>query len=351
MDLTKLKTQVVLKSEEEKFKSLLAQYHYLGAIPKIGNTIWYVATIDNRWVALASFSVSALKVKARDQWIGWDFRHQNGRLRLVVNNNRFLILPEAHSPNLGSKALSLFLRRLNNDWLKLFGHRILLVETFVDPKKFKGTVYKASNWLYVGDTRGFSRTKRTYARTGETKMVFVRALSRGARKILSQPILSENFNIGQIRMDMKAEHMKALPDFFSNVTDPRRAEGKRHQLKTILAIATAAILCGAKGYKGIYEWAKDLSEKARQRFNCRQENRKSQVPSEYVIRNVLIRVDPDELDQSFQAWNANYAIMDESLAMDGKTMRNAIDDNGRQTHIMSLVGHNSAICYAQKKSV
>jgi hypothetical protein len=182
-------------------------------------------------------------------------------------------------------------------------------------------------------------------------MVFVKALSRNARKLLSQPILSEKFNIGRVRMDMKADHMKALPDFFSNVTDPRRAEGKRHHLKTILAIATAAVLCGAKGYKGIYKWAEDLGEKARQRFNCRIENGKSQVPSEYVIRNVLIRIDPDELDKSFQAWNAKYAVEDESLAMDGKTMRNAIDDNGRQTHIMSLIGHDSAVCYAQKKSV
>lgn len=350
MGLKKLEARIVLREEEEKFKDLLTRYHYLGSVPKIGNTIWYVATIDERWVALAGFSVSALKVKARDQWIGWDFRHQNGRLRLAVNNNRFLILPDTRLPNLGSKALSLFLKRLSDDWLALFGHRILLVETFVDPKRFKGTVYKASNWIYVGNTKGYSRTNRTYSRTGETKMVFLRTLSRNARKILSQPILSEKFNIGRIRMDMIADHMKALPDFFSNVTDPRRAEGKRHHLKTILAIATAAILCGAKGYKGIHEWAKDLGEKARQRFNCRRVNGKSQVPSEYVIRDVLIRIDPDELDQSLQAWNEAYAVEDKSLAMDGKTMCNAIDDNGRQTHIMSLIGHDSGTCHAQKKS-
>lgn len=92
MDLKRLEARIVLKEEEEKFKTLLSQYHYLGAVPKIGNTIWYVATIDNRWVALASFSVSALKERARDQWIGWDFRHQNGRPRLVVKNNQSTLL-------------------------------------------------------------------------------------------------------------------------------------------------------------------------------------------------------------------------------------------------------------------
>jgi hypothetical protein len=65
---------------------------------------------------------------------------------------------------------------------------------------------------------------------------------------------------------------------------------------------------------------------------------------------VLIRIDPDELDQSLQAWNEAYAVEDKSLAMDGKTMCNAIDDNGRQTHIMSLIGHDSGTCHAQKKS-
>lgn len=351
MDLKRLKARIVLKEEEERFNSLLTRYHYLGSVPKIGKTIWYVATLNENWVALASFSVPALKVKARDQWIGWDFRHQTGRLRFLVNNNRFLILPDTCLPYLGSKALSLFLRRLNEDWVELFGYRVLLVETFVDPKRFQGTVYKACNWLYVGNTKGYSRANRTYERTGAPKLVFVRALHRHARTILSQPLLNEGLANGRIRMTMKAEQMKALPDFFSNVTDPRRAEGKRHPLKTILALATAAILCGARGYKGIYLWSKDLGEKARQRFNCRKENGKSQVPSEYVIRDVLIRVDPAELDQSFQAWNSTYAVEDASLAMDGKTMCSAIDDQGRQTHIMSLIGHDSALCHTQKKSV
>jgi hypothetical protein len=68
-------------------------HHYLGALPKIGNTLWYIATVEDQWLALLSFSAPALKCSARDQWIGWGYRHQYDRLNLVANNSRFLILP------------------------------------------------------------------------------------------------------------------------------------------------------------------------------------------------------------------------------------------------------------------
>jgi hypothetical protein len=105
-----------------------------------------------------NFSSAALKCAARDCWIGWNFRHQYSRLKLLTNNSRFLILPAWHYPNLASITLSLCLKRLPGDWQAYFGHPSLLVETFVDPARFHGTLYKASNWLYPGNTQGFSRT-------------------------------------------------------------------------------------------------------------------------------------------------------------------------------------------------
>ena len=88
----------------------------------------------------------------------------------------------------------------------------------------------------------------------------------------------------------------------------------------------------------------------RERFGCRIENRQRLVPSESIIRDVLIRVDPDALDRALQRWNVDYGQTDDTLAIDGKTMCNAIDADGRQTHIMSVVGHATAQCYTQKKS-
>jgi len=119
-----------------------------------------VATYLGEWVALLCFSAAAWKCAVRDRWIGWGYRHQYDRLNLVANNSRFLILPDWHRPNLGSRTLSLCERRLPADWQGRFGHPLVLLETFVDPGRYQGIVYKAANWFYLGDTRGFRRTRQ-----------------------------------------------------------------------------------------------------------------------------------------------------------------------------------------------
>jgi hypothetical protein len=96
----------VHQSEEERYQYLMQEYHYLGSLPKISETLWYIATYLNEWVALISFSAPALKCKARDHWIGWDFRHQYDRLKLLTNNSRFLILPDWHYIALRAPQLS-----------------------------------------------------------------------------------------------------------------------------------------------------------------------------------------------------------------------------------------------------
>lgn len=150
-------------------------------------------------------------------------------------------------------------------------------------------------------------------------------------------------------MMLKAEQMRSLPDFFIQIPDPRRTQGRRHRISTVLAIAAGAVLCGMRGYKAIADWAQSLGQKARERFGCRRENGRFVVPSEYVIRDVIIRVDPQHLDHALQQWNETYGKQDQSLAIDGKTMCNAIDDQGYQTHIMSAIGHQTKTCYTQKK--
>ena len=148
---------------------------------------------------------------------------------------------------------------------------------------------------------------------------------------------------------LSAQQMRSLPDFFIDIPDPRRAQGRRHSLPTVLAIAAGAILCGMRGYKAIADWAQSLGPKARERFRCRRINGRYLVASESIIRNVMIRVDPTHLDRSVQRWNAAYGEHDTALAIDGKTMCNALDPNGHQTHVMSVAGHQSKSCYTQKK--
>ncbi len=350
LNLLEVLVRPVHALEEPRFQRLMQEHHYLGALRKISETLWYVTTFGDQWVALLSFSAAALKCSARDRWIGWNFRHQYDRLKLLTNNSRFLILPDWHFPNLASRILSLCQKRLPADWQAVFGHPVVLLETFVDPQRFRGTIYKAANWIYVGDTKGFHRTRKGYSATAHSpKMVFVKPLTSDAQALLSRPILEPAYRTGGPKIMLSAQQMQALPDFFADIPDPRRAQGRRHPLSTVLAIAAGATLCGMCGYLAISDWAKSLGQKARERFGCRYQDRRHIVPSLSIIRDVLIRVDPVHLDRALQRWNQAYGQQDESLAIDGKTMCNAIDDQGYQTHIMSAIGHQSKTCYTQKK--
>ena len=192
-----------------------ASMYGLGDLSKIGHTLWYVATYAGEWSALLSFSASAWKRGVRDRWIGWDFRHQFDRLNLIANNSRFLILPEWHYPNLGSKALSLCHQRIAGDWQTHFGQPLLLLETFVDPSRFHGTVYRAANWTCLGLTRGFRRTREGYSMNAPSpKLFFILPLQCDARAQISSPILNPIYRTGAPRIMLTAQQMRTLPDFF-----------------------------------------------------------------------------------------------------------------------------------------
>ena len=348
--LSEIQVRPVERSEEGRYQAQMARHHYLGALPKIGETAWYVATWREQWVAQLSLSAAALKCGVRDRWIGWDFRSQYGRLKLIANNSRFLILPEWHRPNVGSRVLSLTERRVVGDWQTRFGHALLLLETFVDPRRFHGGVYRAANWLELGLTQGYRRTRQGYSNEANApKRVFVRALRGDARARLTHPDHERLELTGDPKIMLNAEQMRSLPMCFTAVTDPRRVHGVRHRLAVVLGIAAGATLCGMRGYKAISDWADALGQQARQRFGCRRENKRYVVPSEFVIRDCLMRIEPDVLDRALNDWNKAWGMHDEALALDGKTMKNALDQAGHQTHIMSVVGHDSKTCHAQKK--
>ena len=149
--------------------------------------------LDGQYVALIAFGVAALHLKARDRWIGWSPRQRARRLGLVVNNSRFLVLPEREKlPNLASRVLGLVLRRLSDDWLKLHGKPILVVETFVDETRYRGTCYKACGFVAIGATAGFARSSRDfYTEHGKPKQLFVRELHPRGCALLRQARLPE----------------------------------------------------------------------------------------------------------------------------------------------------------------
>ena len=135
------------------WNELMQRWHYLGKGPLCGAQIRYlVESSRHGWLGALAFSAAQWRLKKRDEYIGWSEAARRAHLHQVVGNSRFLILPSVHVPNLASRALSLTLSRLGKDWTERYGYAPVLAETFVDPRRFTGTCYRAANWQPVGQT-------------------------------------------------------------------------------------------------------------------------------------------------------------------------------------------------------
>jgi SRSO17 transposase len=163
---------------------LVKQYHYLGYQNLFGHRLKYLALSGDRPVAALSWSAAALKVGVRDHFIGWSEEQRRAYLGRVANNSRFLIFPWVLVPHLASHVLSLNIRRLARDWERHFSQPLWLLETFVDPSRFKGTSYKAANWHFIGQTRGYGKEGQSYIHHGSIKEVYLYVLEPRFRKII-----------------------------------------------------------------------------------------------------------------------------------------------------------------------
>jgi len=164
------------------WRELIGRYHYLGDRVPVGATLRYFVRSVRRpdqVLACLGWTSAAWKLAARDRWIGWSDAQRRVALPYVVNNSRFLVLPWVHVPALASHILSRCARQLPGDWAARYGVRPLLLETLVDPARFRGTCYRAANWLPLGETVGRGRMDRAHGLTGHApKTVYVYPLGR-----------------------------------------------------------------------------------------------------------------------------------------------------------------------------
>lgn len=161
------------------------RYHYVEAGPLCGAQIRYwIQRSDGERLGGLAFSAAAWQLETRDRWIGWSSRARQHNLDQVVCNSRFLICPWVRVPHLASHVLSLCEKRLLEDWRQEYGVEPVLMETFVDSKRFKGTCYRAANWIPVGATRGRSRQDRNRTISAGVKDVYLYPLNRKARTLL-----------------------------------------------------------------------------------------------------------------------------------------------------------------------
>lgn len=166
---------------EPLYNSLIQQYHYLGFKQIVGSHLKYIAFIDDRPVACLGWGSAAWSVKCRDSFIGWDKQTKEKNLHLLANNTRFLVLSWVSIKCLASKILSLNIKRISDDWLKIYNHPLYLLETFVEKDRFKGTCYKAANWLCVGQTKGSAKRGNNHLFHGNIKDVYLYPLSKDFR--------------------------------------------------------------------------------------------------------------------------------------------------------------------------
>lgn len=173
------------RSEREELRAALATFHYLGYRAPAGENLQYVVRDrTGRLLAAVVFAGAAWKCAARDRWIGWSCGQREANLKGIANNGRFLILPWVRVTHLGSWILGALGRRIAGDWQAKYGHRVVLLETFVERERFAGTCYRAANWLRVGETRGRSRADRHRTLRVPVKELYVRALRPDFREAL-----------------------------------------------------------------------------------------------------------------------------------------------------------------------
>lgn len=183
-NFTDLQVQSLDPQNSYLWDYLIHHYHYLGRPTLVGEHLRHLVFINGQVVACLAWASAAWKIKARDQFIGWEEDTKRKNLHLIANNTRFLILPWIRVKFLASKALSLSLRRLSADWEKTYEHPLYLAETFVDISRFSGTCYQAANWMEVGRTKGSAKKGNAYQYHGQAKAIYLYPLHPHFRRFL-----------------------------------------------------------------------------------------------------------------------------------------------------------------------
>ena len=173
------------KTESRRWREQMERYHYLGCRVPFGANLRYWVRHEERELACLLWTSPAWRMQARDQWIGWSDEQRRHNLQRIVNNGRFLSLPWVQVKGLASKTLALSARQMPREWESRYGHRPLLLETLVNAERFRGTCYRAANWVHVGQTSGRGRMDREHAAHDTAiKDIYVYPLTRDARQHL-----------------------------------------------------------------------------------------------------------------------------------------------------------------------
>jgi hypothetical protein len=327
-----VRVRLLTPEEWPRASQLLDEHHYLGSLKPVGERLHYAVTdAQDDWLGLLVFCSAARRLRARDHWIGWSEEQRRRRLPLLASNTRFLLLPDKTVPNLASKTLRLVLARLSEDWQARYSHPVLLVETFVDPAHFTGTLYTASGWTELGRTDGTGRHARDfYVRHDRPKRLFCRELVKNARRSLQaehlRPALAAVAAKAPPRPTQTAPELQSLRDHFKRVPDYRARIGC-YPLWSLLTILACAHLAGApRGQKDLAAFSRRFSQRQRRALGIRPNpaTGKCPVPSQPTFCRLHARVDVLEVERAvltFQRQVRGAPPPGELIVLDGKEPR------------------------------
>jgi hypothetical protein len=177
-------TQVRRTGDEALFDSLIETHHYLGYTQPVGEHLKYLISAGDVPVACLAWSSAPRHIGCRDRYIGWSAESRRNNIRFIAYNLRYLILPWVQVPHLASHLLGRMARVLSQDWARIYGHPVYFLETFVDPQRFRGTCYRAANWIRLGRTTGRGKNDQTNRPNRSIKEVWGYPLSKRFRRLL-----------------------------------------------------------------------------------------------------------------------------------------------------------------------
>jgi uncharacterized protein DUF4338 len=178
--------QVRRTPQEPLFNGLMEEYHYLGYEQPVGEHLKYLVWAQGRPVACVAWSSAPRHIGARDRYIGWTAEARRSNIRFIAYNTRFLILPWVRVEHLASHILGRMMARVSEDWRMMYGHPIYFLETFVDPERFRGTCYRAANWIFLGKTTGRGKQSNSYVPNRSIKEVLGYPLTKRFRELLAE---------------------------------------------------------------------------------------------------------------------------------------------------------------------
>jgi hypothetical protein len=176
--------QVRRTAQEPLFNSLMEEHHYLGYEQPVKEHLKYLVWAEGRPIACLAWSSAPRHIGSRDRYIGWDAAARRSKIRFIAYNTRFLILPWVRVEHLASHILGRMAACISDDWQQMYGHPIYFLETFIDPERFRGTCYRAANWVLMGRTTGRGKQSNSYVPNRSIKEVLGYPLTKRFRELL-----------------------------------------------------------------------------------------------------------------------------------------------------------------------